>query len=278
MEPVSQAADTSSATDAFVYAISHDLRGPLLNFQGFLRRLSDACTALGASAGEWDLNVEQRQSFDQLVQQKIEPSIQILDRNSRRMERLVAALLELSRAGREPVRRAWVAPAEVARAVAEELSPEAADQDVTLRLAALPELWIDPDRLRQILHHLLGNALKFLSPDGTGEITLGGAGRDGEAVIWVRDNGIGLRPQDHERIFLPFGRVQEIEAPGEGIGLATVRKLAGQLGGRVWVESTHRQGSTFYLAFPAGQPGKTEVKPNPSAADEGPGGLPHAER
>ncbi|MBI3695532.1 MAG: hypothetical protein HY238_11930 [Acidobacteria bacterium] len=227
----------------------------MLNFQGFLRRLSDACTALGAYAREWDLTAEQRQAFDHLVENKVQPSIQILERNARRMERLLAALLELSRAGREPVHWARVDATEAAREVVEELCSEAAGKSATLRLDALPELWVDPNRLRQILRHLAGNALKFLSADRPGEITLGGLAQDGEVVIWVRDNGIGLRPQDQERIFLPFGRVQEIETPGEGIGLATVRKLAGQQGGRAWVESTHRLGSTFYLAFPAQPPG-----------------------
>ncbi len=251
--------EASSAIDEFVYAISHDLRAPMLNFQGFLRRLSDACTALDASAEQWGLNAEQRETFDQLMEQKVQPSIQILERNARRMERLVAALLELSRAGREPIRWMRVASAEVARAVVEELGPQAAAKNATLRLDALPELWTDSDRLRDMLRQLTGNAVKFLCPDRSGQITVGGAVQDGEVVIWVQDTGIGLRPQDQERIFLPFGRIQEIEAPGEGIGLATVRKLAGQLGGRVWVKSKHRQGSTFCLGLPVEPAG--EKKP-----------------
>ena len=258
MEPPLQAAESSPATDQFVYAISHDLRGPLLNFQGFLRRLSDACSALNASAGRWDLTAEQRQSFDQLVGEKVQPSIQVLERNARRMERLLAALLELSRAGREPVRLEPADCAEAARAVMEELVSQAVPPSLSWRVEPVPELWADPDRLRQMLHHLLANALKFLPAGRPGEITLGGRVQDREVVIWIRDNGIGLRPQDQERIFLPFSRVQEIEAPGEGVGLTIVRKLIAQQGGRVWVESTHRQGSTFYLAFPA-QPPETKT-------------------
>ena len=249
MEPGSH-----NAIDDVVYAISHDLRGPLLNFQGFLRHLSDACTALGASAPQWDLTWEQRLSFNQLLEQKIQPSVQVLERNARRMERLLAALLELSRAGRQPAQLTRVASAEVARAVVEQLGAEAAGRNAVLRLDPLPELWADPDRLRLMLQHVACNALKFLSPDRPGEITVGGRQAGSEVVIWVRDNGIGLRPRDQERIFLPFGRVQEIEAPGEGIGLATVCKLAGQQGARVWVESIHGQVSTFYLSFPAEPP------------------------
>ena len=255
-----QAAIASPLTpgDDFVYAISHDLRGPLLNFQGFLRRLSAACQSLESQAEKWNLTLDQRQQWNQLLGTKVWPSLEVLERSARRMDRLLAVLLELSRAGREPVCFARVATGQLVREAVEEFRAAALEKNVVLKMEPLPDLWADPERLRQIFRHLLSNALKFLSPDRTGQILLGGRANGHEVIFWVQDNGIGIRPDDRDRIFLPFGRVQEIEAPGNGIGLASVRKLMGQKGGRAWVESTHRQGSTFYIAFPA-EPALTQA-------------------
>jgi len=242
---------SAPTADDFVYAISHDLRGPLLNLQGYLRRLRKGCEALEAQVQGWGLTPEQRQACNQLTQQRIGPSLDVLEQNARRMERLVAALLDLSRAGREPPHMQLVSTAQLVQAVVEELSPVAAERKATLRIEGLPELWADPPRVEQILRHLLTNALKFLSAVRPGEITVGGSDGGAEATCWIRDNGIGIKPQNWNRLFVPFGRIGEIEAPGEGIGLAIVHKLVDQQGGRSWVESVHGEGSTFYFALPS---------------------------
>jgi signal transduction histidine kinase len=164
--------------DEIVFAVSHDLRGPLLNFQGFLRRLASSCETLEDHAQSWELPATQRQLCRELVQQKIRPSVEVLEHNARRMDSLLNALLELSRAGREPSQLQRVAATEIALAVTEELRADAAQKAaawrVELRVDPLPELWADPDRLTIIYRQLLSNALKFLCPERPGQITLGG--------------------------------------------------------------------------------------------------------
>jgi signal transduction histidine kinase len=247
-------------SEEFVYAISHDLRGPLLNFQGFLRRLRAACEVLESQSAQWDLNPEQRQVYIQLLEQKLWPSLEVLDRNARRMDRLLGALLELSLAGRDPPQPQRVATMELVRGVVEEFGPVALDKKAALNVGPLPDLWADPERVEQILRRLLSNALNFLSPDRPGEVTLGGEATAGEVTCWARDNGIGIKPQDQARIFSPFGKVRQIETPGEGVGLAIVQKLVRQQGGQVWVDSIPGQGSTFYFSLPRG-PVPSAVRP-----------------
>src|SRR5713101_2133280 len=89
--------------DDLIHAISHDLRAPLLNFQGFLRRLASACQLLEAQTAGWNITGEQRRLYRELLEDKVASSLEVLERNARRMDRLLSALLELSRAGREPV-------------------------------------------------------------------------------------------------------------------------------------------------------------------------------
>ncbi len=270
--PTAPEAPAANPVDEFVYAISHDLRGPLLNFHGFLRRLSSACGNLQSQLQSLDLAAEKRQQCAQVLDQKVWPSLEVLERNAGRMDRLLAALLDLSRAGREPPQFRRVSAGAVAEAVVEEFRAAAAERQAVLALDPLPHVWADPSRLQQIFRHLLNNALKFVSPERPGVIRLGGESNGGKAVCWVKDNGIGIKPEDQQRIFLPFGRVQEIESSGAGTGLATVRKLMGQQGGRVWVESVHHQGSTFYLSF-ADEPPLETINFSPLAPMSQIGGI-----
>lgn len=241
--PPSEVPRQRDPVEEVIYAVSHDLRGPLLNFQGFLRRLRQSWDALDVRAGDSRLG--------QAECERIATSFRVLEDNARRMDQLLQALLDLSRAGREPVVRQVVPAAAVLERLAEQLQPVLVENSVALEIGAVPDLWAEPARVDQIFRLALDNALKFLSGSRPGRLRIGGSTERSEDVCWIEDNGIGLRPEDLERIFLPFGRVREIDAPGHGVGLATIRKLMTQLGGRVWMESTHRQGAALFLAFPA---------------------------
>ncbi len=233
-----------------IYAVSHDLRGPLLNFQGFLRRLRHSCDTLTVGAEDPHLTPDQRQSLRQTECVRINTSLRVLEDNARRMEQLIQALLDLSRAGREPVVRQLVPAAAVVHRLAAQVQPVLDEKSAFLEIGTVPDLWTEPARLEQVFRLALENALKFLSPTRPGRLRIGGCIQETEHVCSIEDNGIGIRPQDLERIFLPFGRVREIDTPGQGVGLATIRKLMRQLGGRVWIESTHQRGTTLFLSFP----------------------------
>jgi signal transduction histidine kinase len=237
-------------TDEVIYAVSHDLRGPLLNFRGFLRRLRRSWEAWTEQAEGWNLSPEQRQVLRTLQQDGIAGSFQVLEHNAHRMEQLLQALLNLSRAGRDPIVSQRVQAGELVHKIAEDLRPVLSEKHILLEVGKLPDLWADADRLEQIFRLALDNAIKFLSPARPGRIQVGGSTEPTENLCWIEDNGIGIRLQDLERVFLPFGRVREVEAPGDGVGLATIRKLARQMGGRAWIESTHQQGTTLFLALP----------------------------
>ena len=241
----------ADAAEQVIYAVSHDLQGPLLNIRGFLGRLREGCTRLRTMTEAWPLDPAQREACNHTLDDRVLRSVDILDQCAGRMQQRIQALLELSRAGREPVSLENLDSQALVLAVAEEFQAEAARRGAKLEAGAVPELRTDAPRLAAVLRQLVSNALRFLSPDRPGVVHIEGRTEAGEARLWVRDNGIGLRAQDCEQIFHPFGRVREL-APGEGTGLATVRKLMRQQGGRVWVESAHGQGSTFFLALPRG--------------------------
>ncbi len=246
--------DPPDPQQEIIYAVSHDLRGPVLNIQGFLRRLRSGCKALDEQTEAWLLTAEQRQSWGQTWREKVERSLEVIEDNARRLEQRLEGLLELSRAGAGPLRLERFAAAEAAQQVLAQLAGVAAASQTSLRVAAMPKLNADRSRVQEMFCRLVTNAIQFVVPDRPGAVTLGGQTEGGQVICWVKDNGIGIRPHHHQSIFLPFGQVRQRPAPGVGVGLAIVQKLMRQHGGRVWVESTPGEGSTFYLAFPSSSP------------------------
>jgi signal transduction histidine kinase len=138
----------------------------------------------------------------------------------------------------------------LAAGVVANLHQRAEDAGATVAVEPIPALESDRMAVEQILSNLVENALKYLSPKRVGEVAVSGR-RAGKSVqIEVRDNGRGIDPADHERIFELFRRSGTQDQPGEGIGLANVRALTYRLGGTIEVDSKLDQGASFRLCLP----------------------------
>jgi signal transduction histidine kinase len=123
-----------------------------------------------------------------------------------------------------------------------------------LQTGALPVVRGNPARLQQLIGCLLSNALKFRKPGTSPRIRIAASREPGDWwLISIADNGIGIESQYHESIFAPFQRLHGRDVPGSGMGLALCRKIVGSHGGRIWVESSAGQGTTFRFTLPAGQ-------------------------
>ena len=116
----------------------------------------------------------------------------------------------------------------------------------------LPNLWADKDRLSQVFENLIGNAVKF-TPGG-GRICVGAAAHDADVLFWVKDAGAGIAPEDVPHLFDRFWQARKGKRHGAGLGLPIVKGIVEAHGGRVWVESTLGQGSTFFFTIPTVHP------------------------
>jgi signal transduction histidine kinase len=114
----------------------------------------------------------------------------------------------------------------------------------------LPILFGDRKRLVEVMQNLIENAAKFMGDQKEPLIEIGALKKGGETLCYVRDNGIGIHPRYHEKIFDLFDKLDQ-NMPGTGIGLAIVKRIIEIHKGRIWVESEGRgQGSTFYFSIP----------------------------
>jgi light-regulated signal transduction histidine kinase (bacteriophytochrome) len=160
--------------------------------------------------------------------------------------------LMLSRLGRNQKCSQPVDLAELTREVIDECEPEAGGRSVEWRIGDLPTVTGDPALLRMVLVNLISNALKFTRPRPCAEIEIGRRdGQPGEAVIYVRDNGVGFDMTYVDKLFGVFERLHRAEEfEGTGIGLANVRRIIERHGGRTWAEGALDQGAAFYFALP----------------------------
>lgn len=243
--------------EMFVYSVSHDLRPPLVNLQGFSDELSLSCRDLRELFRGDDVPEPMRCRGMQLVDRDIEESIRFIRAAVGRLARITDALLRLSRAGR--VEYQWQ-PVDLAAAVGkvvDSLHDSIAARKAQVAVGELPPAWGDPTALEQVFANLIGNAVQYLDPDRPGRIEVDGIapGRVGMPPgLWVyrvRDNGLGIPEVYHQRVFTAFGRFHAGAALGEGIGLALVRRTVERHGGRIWMESAPGVGSAFLVALPA---------------------------
>ena len=206
---------------------SHDLREPLRNLEYLLSQLLEE--GLGAAAVALV-----RQSRAQVG----------------RLSELATALVRYARSGageHDPV------PTDASEAVEwalTNLSERIGQPDTCVEVRPLPRVLADPLQLARVFQNLLDNALRFRG-DGPLAIEVGGERRGTEAVLWVRDTGLGIAAEHHETIFHVFQRLHGDEIPGTGIGLAVCRKVVARHGGRIWVESEPGRGATFGFTMPA---------------------------
>jgi signal transduction histidine kinase len=232
----------------FAYIVSHDLRSPLVNVMGFTAELDAARDTIARHfAAQEDALPE---SVRLAVDEDLPESIGFIRSSTQKMDRLINAILRLSREGRRNLAPARVPLGDVAAAVVDSLQHRIQETGTEVSIAQLPAIFTDRLAVEQILSNLVENALKYLQPGRPGRIEITAQDAGDRIHLSVADNGRGIEPRDHERIFDLFRRSGQQDQPGEGIGLAHVRALAYRLGGLIDVESTPGEGSTFTVVLP----------------------------
>ncbi len=222
------------AKEQFLATVSHELRTPLTSILGF--------TELVRDGGAGEVTQEQRRFLD------------IVDRNGRHLQALVDDLLLIGRAGegRLELETADVDFTDLARRVLEEAETDAAEKRVVLDLETGDSVVLDGDarRLTQLLHNLIGNAIKF-TPSG-GRVAVRVSSTDGTARLEVEDSGPGIAEGDQEHLFERFYRAATATGariPGTGLGLAIVKAIVDAHGGSISVRSS-AGGTTFTIELP----------------------------
>jgi signal transduction histidine kinase len=223
----------------FMSNVSHELRTPLVHVKGCIHLLADG--ALGP------VTLDQSRS------------VKVAQEAIRRLENIVADIVDFSDASTRRLQFEAVPLAEVCQAVVQELSPSAIQRQIALSLALAPDLppvRADRPALARILRHLLDNAVKFSQPGSTVQITAEALPGTAAVRLAMQDHGRGIAPEHLTHIFDPFYQVDGSSTRpvnGLGVGLTLVKKLVEAHGSHVCVESQEAKGSRFYFDLQAAE-------------------------
>jgi signal transduction histidine kinase len=249
----------------FAYIVSHDLRSPLVNIMGFTSELEElrgdifrriASLARTQSAAPLtadnatDSAEPELEGADKQLSQDFTEALGFIKSSIGKMDRLISAILNLTREGRREFKPERIDTRELLEAIVTTVAHQAAEAQAQIRIDPLPNIVSDRLALEQIFSNLIDNGLKYLRSGVPGDIHIRGRTKLGFAIFDVSDNGRGIDPKDHQRIFDLFRRAGTQDKPGQGIGLAHVRALVRRLGGTMSVASELNQGSTFTVTLP----------------------------
>lgn len=219
--------------ERFTYTVSHDLRSPLVTINGFLGFLEQSAKSGNMQQFEKDKT-------------RIEAAVQ-------RMQNLLKELLELSRIGRKVNPSVDIPFEDIVKDAIDILQGQIRKREVTLQTHPnLPTIHGDRQRLTEVLQNLIDNAIKYMGNQPNPIIEIGQQGEeDNKPIFFVKDNGIGIAPEHHERIFNLFEQLDPY-SDGTGVGLALVKRIIEIHGGKIWVQSEANKGTTFYFTLPTG--------------------------
>lgn len=216
--------------EAFSYSVSHDLRAPLLAFDGLSQALLD--------------------DYGESLDSRAKDYLQRMRRASQRMGSVFDGLQSLFRVTSGEIHREPVGVSAMAAEIVEEMQSSNPDRQVAVAIA--PDLSVSGDSrlVRILLGNLISNAWKFTTNTPEARVEVGGESVEGEHRMFVRDNGVGFDMIQAHKLFGAFQRLHsQSEFPGMGIGLATVRRIVNRHGGRCWAEGAVGEGATFYFVL-----------------------------
>lgn len=237
-ERTSELVSANQELEAFSYSVSHDLRGPLDALNGFsyvlLKNYADKLDGTGKE------------------------SLHSIRSAAMRMSQLIDDLLNLSRITTSTIHHEKVDLSAFARLIMEELCRTSPERKVEFVVPTAVDAYGDARLLRIVMDNLLRNAWKYTSHHDHARIEFGRESQNGSVVYFVKDDGSGFDPRSTDRLFQPFQRLHSTaEFPGNGIGLATVRRIVQRHGGTVCAEGMVERGATFYFTL-----GSTQSTPD----------------
>jgi signal transduction histidine kinase len=255
----SELAKKNEEVEAFAYIVSHDLRAPLVNLQGFSNELNLSCRELEEKLTDAGLPTLLREEIEPILKQNIPSALRFISASASKFQRLIDALLALSRTGRQEYHTLDVDVAELVHTTVDSLQQSIRTRKAELKITpTLPHVEGDVTALGQVFSNLISNSLNYLSSERPGVIEVGGSADNENVHFWIKDNGVGIPPAVKPRLFQVFQRFHPELSPGEGMGLAIVKRVVERHHGQIWAESEVGVGTTFHISLPATQQERRE--------------------
>jgi len=241
-------AQKSAENESFVYSVSHDLRSPLVNLQGFSQELVLTSDELRQVLSDAAVPEHIRTKAVALIEGELAESIGFIRNAVRHLGNIIDGLLRLSRIGRVEYQFEPVDVGALVSDIVDAMHSSVSAAGARIDIKPLPTVNADRNAVGQIFANIIGNAVKSLDRARPGVIEISANDED-PPVFSIRDNGVGIPPEFQAKMFQVFQQVHQGRGRGEGMGLAIVRRIVERHGGRIWFESRPGLGTTFLFVI-----------------------------
>ncbi|HEG44513.1 MAG TPA: hypothetical protein ENH94_10745 [Phycisphaerales bacterium] len=237
--------------ESMIYTMSHDLRSPLVNIEGYSGELVRSYNDLGKLLSDMQMPDDVRGLIDKHMQNDSLESIDFIVRSAEKMDALLAGLLRVSRMGRAVLEVSRLNMNELVEEVIKGMQYQIAERSVDVVVDDLPDCMGDRSQIGQVFSNLVDNAVKYLKPGQGGRVAISGRVDGQKSIYCIEDNGKGIHHEYQGVVFDIFHRLEPGgEVAGEGLGLTIVRRILDRHDGKVWFESGEGKGSKFYVSLP----------------------------
>ena len=242
--------EKNNELEQMIRIVSHDLRSPLVNIQGFSNELDISCKQVCEILGEFEMPDDLTEKLTPILNEDIPEILGYILVSVSKIDTLLSGLLRISRLGRASINIEGLDMNELLSNVIGTFEFQLKHLGINLIVDDLPSCIGDEAQINQVFSNLMNNAIKYLDPNKKGFIQISGYEKNGRIIYSVEDNGIGISPEHQEKIFDLFYRLDPKSTSGEGLGLNIIRKILDRHDGKVWVESEYGKGSKFYISLP----------------------------
>jgi PAS domain S-box-containing protein len=233
---------------------SHDLRSPLISVIGFSKNLEENFQDISSIIESDKSSIRLEEMLTPLIKD-ISESIGYVRSSALNMDALLTGLSKVLRIGYVPLEKEQLDMNMLISDIKNIIEFQMKETGAALEISDLPPCIGDKDQIHQLFANLLGNALKYLDPCRPGVIRVSGyVDENNQSVYCVEDNGIGISPEHHKKIFGMFHQIEPSRGKGQGLGLTIVSRILDRHNGNIWLESDHGKGSKFFVSLPAQKP------------------------
>ncbi len=235
---------------SIVYSASHDLRAPLVNIEGFGEELATANKKIAQLVTDLP-DSNGKDNISRIIQDDVDVSLRFIRAGTIKMGNLINGLLEVSRKGSAKLEIVPLGMDSLISHVIDSFRFQIEEQQIEISVGKLPGCVGDYVQVSQVFSNFIDNAIKYRSLNRKCQIKISGYTEGDRSIYCVKDNGIGISKEHHERIFELFQKLDpESETTGEGVGLTIVMRILDRLEGDVWVESEPGCGTEFFFELP----------------------------
>ena len=237
--------------ESIVYIASHDLRSPLVNIQGFSNEVSEVIDSVFDKIENMDIPVSEKQEIKKVSAEFVDTSFGFIQKNIVKMDQLLSSLLRLARLGSSAIEIKNIDMDKLIESIFLSMHYQIKNIGIETEIASLPACAGDYTQINQVFSNIIDNAVKYIAPDRPAKIKVSAKLNDSHVTYCVEDNGIGIDPLYHKKVFDIFQRLNPNDnLEGIGIGLTIVKRIVGRNSGNIWISSKLNEGCKVFIELP----------------------------